>query len=55
VLDFIPDLAGRLFDAIKKAETANVKLIWEDADVIVKFSVIHKPYQTSTIRSTKRR
>jgi len=55
VLDFIPDLAGRLFEAIKKAETANVKLVWEDADVIVKFSVMHKPYHTSTIGSIKRR
>jgi len=53
VLDFIPDLAGRLFDAIKKAETANVKLVWEDADVIVKFSVIHKPYLTSTVKARK--
>jgi hypothetical protein len=53
VLDFIPDLAGRLFEAIKKAETANVKLVWEDADVIMKFSVIHKPYQTSTVKARK--
>ena len=53
MLDFIPDLAGRLFEAIKKAETANVKLVWEDADVIMKFSVIHKPYQTSTVKARK--
>ena len=54
MLDFVPDLASRLFQAIKKAETANVKLIWEDADVIVKFSVMHKPYHTSTIGTRKR-
>jgi hypothetical protein len=53
VLDFIPDLAGRLFEAIKKAETANVKLVWEDADVIVKLSVTHKPYHTSMVKARK--
>ena len=53
MLDFIPDLAGRLFDAIKKAESANVKLVWEDAEVIVKFSVMHKPYHTSTVKAKK--
>ena len=54
-MDFVPDLASRLFQAIKKAETANVKLVWEDAEVIVKFSVVHKPYHTSTMGAAKRR
>jgi hypothetical protein len=55
LLNFVPDLARRLFEAIKKAETANVKLVWEDADVIAKFSVVHKPYHTSTVGARKRR
>ena len=54
-MDFVSDLVGRLFQAIKKAETANVKLVWEDAEVIVKFSVVHKPYHTSTMGAAKRR
>jgi hypothetical protein len=53
-LGLFPDLAARIFEVIKKAETANVRLIWEDAEVIVKFSVMHKPYQTSRIGEMKR-
>lgn len=50
MLNIVPEIALKLFEAIKKAETANVKLIWEDSDVIMKFQVTHKPYQTSLMK-----
>lgn len=50
LLDFLPDIGKSLFDAIKKAETANVSLVWEDSQTIVKVSITHKAFVTSVTR-----